>query len=490
MAARENQGYLIAVIILVLLTLSLGLASFFGISKAAEYADDRAAAETRLIVQEKLARAESIKARVLEAIVGNFGVSVAEIQTLADSLDNLTIDPALDTNQKSQINEVVQAVKDIRAQYDRDMKQNIASEGDDSQEFTYTSLISNYAAVMADKHNEVNILRNDINRITNDAQKNIEAKQTEVAAMEERLTVKQNDFDKEQERSKKKLSETLAAMEDIKLANREVVDIAQTKRQAHTEEIKKLSGRIVMIEDENVTLKEKVDRYEREVFDLPDGKIVRATSQFVYLDLGSADGLRTNRTFSVYDQSVTNFEKGQHKAAIEITKILGPHQSEARITDNHYTDPILKGDYVLTPTWDPGSRVAFALVGFFDLDGDGRSDRERLVRMIEFNGGIVVAQHDENGSIAGKIDSSTRYLVKGNSPDPTSTSQAVYNAIDKLFAQAKKNSVQEIDTKKLFEWMGLRGRARIEKLDSTMGDQYRRRDPVDTLQGNKQDQDN
>ena len=73
MAARENQGFLIAVIILVLLTLVLALATFLGISKANEYAATKEAAEKSLAVQKTLGEAHKIEAQVLrEKIVSNF----------------------------------------------------------------------------------------------------------------------------------------------------------------------------------------------------------------------------------------------------------------------------------------------------------------------------------------------------------------------------------------------------------------------------------
>ena len=55
MAARENQGLLIAVIILVLLTLVLALAAFLGLSKAGENADSNLQFEADVAYNKKLA---------------------------------------------------------------------------------------------------------------------------------------------------------------------------------------------------------------------------------------------------------------------------------------------------------------------------------------------------------------------------------------------------------------------------------------------------
>ena len=79
MAARENQGYLVAVIILVILVLCLGLSTFLA------DAGRRQSAESLKTTQEKLAGSEAVlesyraKANILEALVGDFGPSVAEV---------------------------------------------------------------------------------------------------------------------------------------------------------------------------------------------------------------------------------------------------------------------------------------------------------------------------------------------------------------------------------------------------------------------------
>ncbi len=71
MAARENQGYLIAVIILVLLSLVLALAAFLGLSKMGEYADNKEQAENKLYVEAKLREANGYQSEILKAYIGD-----------------------------------------------------------------------------------------------------------------------------------------------------------------------------------------------------------------------------------------------------------------------------------------------------------------------------------------------------------------------------------------------------------------------------------
>ena len=146
------------------------------------------------------------------------------------------------------------------------------------------------------------------------------------------------------------------------------------------------------------------------------------------------------------------------------------------MTDEDPNNPILAGDYVLTATWDPGFRVPIALAGRFDLDGDGFDDTDKLVQMIRRNGGTVVARHDSEGTLSGKIDSDTRYLVLGESTDlDVNASPEISKATQELEDQADRNTVQVIGLNKLLNRMGVRGKPRIETLDGRIQDGFIRR---------------
>ena len=56
------------------------------------------------------------------------------------------------------------------------------------------------------------------------------------------------------------------------------------------------------------------------------------------------------------------------KAAIEVTRIVGPHLSGARILNHDPKRPIAKGDFVYTPLWKPGRIEKYSFVGFIDFD--------------------------------------------------------------------------------------------------------------------------
>ena len=152
MAARENQGYLIAVIILVLLTLVLALVAFLGISKANEYADIRDGVNQDLALQKNIARAYEIQIENLKAYIGGQGATVAMVQTNLDSMSRL-VDPNFDDNQKNQVNAIIDSAKEMHDAYTNDMKQFVSNDEDEeqTQEPTYRNLTQNLTAVLNKK---------------------------------------------------------------------------------------------------------------------------------------------------------------------------------------------------------------------------------------------------------------------------------------------------------------------------------------------------
>lgn len=483
MAARENQGYLIAVIILVLLVLVLGLVSFLGISKANEYSEEVTKLQNDLTVEQKIGQAQAFQSEILRSYIGDLGDTLAEVPTNIASVERLSNDQALSDTNRAAIKNIENRVKEVKDTYDRDMRQFVArSEDDQTEELTWSAVLRNLVAVTADGHNKLLVEQNE-------KKADREKLETEKKSLEERL--KQNEMalqNKEEELAevKKNSAEKLAElMNQFKLAQSEI----RVKNEEHSNQLDALrldNGNLTrtkgMLAEENSKLKSEIALLKTENFDIHDGTIVRVGrgSDLVFLDIGSADGLRSNLKFSVFDRNVSNFEKNQEKGKIEVLRITGPHTADARITEeNDPTNPITRGDFIVTPTWDPNHNVEIALAGLFDLDNDGFSDQSRFIRMIENNGGKVVAYHDEDGKQIGEIDSSTGYLVLGDPPQPGpsgATQGGIYSAIRDFEKQAKDNTVTIIDTRKMLNWMGQHKRASIERGKPKI-EQFRSRSP-------------
>ena len=480
MAARENQGYLIAVIVLVLLVLVLGLVAFFGMNKANEHFEGLTKANADKIVAEKIGEAHLIEAEILRSYVGGLDQNLAEVPTKIASLGRLTNDNALNDTQKNQIRLVVNRVDEVQAVYDRDMKQFIArAEGETPQE-TWSGLVQNLIRVTASKHNQLNVSRiqntEDRDRLESEKQ----ALQERLNVSEKRVTDLTEDFNTEKKRNADKEQQLIADLDKAQRTIKENSQFSDEKIAMLRKDNGDLKSVNMKLVEDNQSLAKKNADLQTENFDLHDGLISRVGrgSDLVFINRGRKDGLRTNQTFAVYDNSINNFIKDQEKAKIEVIRITGPHTADARITEQNPINPITKNDKIVTPTWDPGYNVPIAIAGVFDMDQDGHSDLRQFIRLVENNGGVIVAQNDENGKISGKIDSSTRYLVLGGSPqlNPTSeASAAINNAIRELEKQALEKSVTVIDMRLMLNNMGQHNRASVSRFNPQGNSTFRQR---------------
>ena len=477
MASRENQRYLIAIIVLSLLMIGFFIATLLGWSKAFEYSDVAKGAENKLKLARAMEEAYSAKASILETMIGANGGSVAEIQTTIDSMTGIA--RKVDSGDKSKVDAVAESVASIKALYDQDMKSNSSAGAEDAAAMTYKNLIANLNSVLAKMHNEliVKTKENVAYRVSTDAKlaqvrSELAASQTSNAESQKQLEETKNaSLDKERE-LKNKMATQQESIEKSQESFARQKDVALQEKNT-------LIAQKATITEERTNLKKKVDFYESEVFNIPDGDVIKVSGRLnsVVLSIGRVDGLRVNQSFAIYDQSVSNFEKGRHKASVEVTRLVGDKEAEAKITEQNPLNPILEGDLVLSPVWDPGFSTPMALAGDFDLDNDGRPDNDKLRQMIKLNGGTVKVYHDDQGNITGKIDPSIRYLVIGAAPvEGPNANPEVVEAMKILEEQAESNTVQVIDMRKLLNWMGFHGRARVEKLGGNV-DEFQSRSP-------------
>ena len=196
---------------------------------------------------------------------------------------------------------------------------------------------------------------------------------------------------------------------------------------------------------------------------------VNSDSTKVRINLGSNHGLRTRMPFSVYPADVKEISVNSGKAKIEITDIIDGNTAEARVMDDILMNPIIPGDIIYTPVWQPGQNIHVALSTGLDLDGDGIPDPHKVMMLIKQCGGDVDAYIDdltgemisENDRIVretflvGEIGRETRYLVIGDTPDPDS-SVTLFNARRELENSAKDYGLTTITLKDMLALMGYR----------------------------------
>ncbi len=185
-------------------------------------------------------------------------------------------------------------------------------------------------------------------------------------------------------------------------------------------------------------------------FEVADGEIlfVNARNRTVWINLGQADGLRTQLRFNVYNNA-NDVDRREAKGEIEVTQILGPHLAEAQILRDSVYDPIARGDVIYTSLWHPGRSERFALAGKFDLDGDGVDDLETVRSMVSLAGGKIDLELPANGQQKGKLTIYTRYLVVGEIPE------RIQVQFSQLHREASQLGVKIITLEKFKDQIGL-----------------------------------
>ena len=479
--ARENQGAMIAIIILVLLLIISVVVAYMGINKANEYSELIKSMETKVAIEKNVAEAYQRQAQVVRAYIGFDGSS--DITSANRNVEGMSSIGTGNPEVQEAVKNIIEETKKTQTAFQKDMAQ--FGSGEKKENITYRTVINKRGTVLKALASNYQVAQNAAERSSAEAAAEKTAREADSIKFAEdvkNLNDKFNAAVAEHAENAKKLGDEIEKLTDInkKINQKKEEEVTEVSKQ-----VTALNIQVVDLTDDNNVLKQKVDEYERETFDVADGLIkgVSPEIEMVVINRGSADGLKTGRSFAVYSKDVTNFEKGRHKATIEITNIVGPHTAEARITSElDPRKPILTNDQILNAVWDPGFRVSIALAGEFDLDRDGFSDLPRLIQDIENNGGTVSAYNDENGELVGEITSATRYFVLGGQPDPDSKTYGnVIDAIQVMDKQAKEFAVQEISVDKLYRWMGKQRRSKIERLDNRIGEQFRRRSPEDSL---------
>lgn len=221
---------------------------------------------------------------------------------------------------------------------------------------------------------------------------------------------------------------------------------------------KSLEKQVAEGQKEIVSLtKQLVKKQDTFQYDEPQGKVVRRLSpDVVEIDLGSDALVRPGLTFTVLPNDYP--EKGRQsrmrefripdergnykatqrfveKATLEVIEVVGPKRSRARVTSENepIRDAIGPGDLLYNAAWRKGSADHIALIGIFDINGDGTDDIESVVRDLLKMGIPVDAYYDlKTRKWKGQIDSQTRFIIQGYYPVATGANDPLVSEKSKL----------------------------------------------------------
>ncbi len=205
---------------------------------------------------------------------------------------------------------------------------------------------------------------------------------------------------------------------------------------------------------------------------------IDARGETAYINLGSADKVQPLLTFRVHGIGPDGRPNPKDKATLEVVRVLGDHLSQAKILyvttprENPRHDPthnpVVKGDVIINPSWNPNQKKHIALAGVVDLTGSGRDETAAFVRSLEKQGIVVDSYLDlrKDFTIKGPgITVQTDYLILGERPqDILGVAQGPGKDIkDKIDAgmlemqkQAKDNGVRIKGLRQFLEEIGYR----------------------------------
>lgn len=418
MASSENQGLQIALIIFVMLTILLSVTTFMFFREYQE-ADERSRTD----------KADATKAS-------------QELRKTVEELE--AVKEVIGVGRQIPLSELRQTQED-------DMKKFAATAPDESK--FYHPALEFVAKTLEERTAELVAARLTIQQERDERQKVEDAKQKQVVEAEENarksadeLAAAKKEFDDERKRMLEDAEDLKRQINEKTAANTELAEAKKKQEDAFASEKKKLEMRNADLAEKNLELDPTSDT------DVADGKIVWVDqrSRSAYINVGQADGLRRQTMFSVVagDEQVGRDQKT--KGRLEVTEILGPHFAEARIIEDRMTDPLVEGDKIYTPLWQPGRTEGFGIIGFIDLDKDGSDDREMVRDLIRMSGGHVDAEDTPDGKQVGNLSINTRYLIEGEPP----TGDAAEKAYTKMQFDARQIGVRLIPVPKFLDMVG------------------------------------
>ena len=425
--ARENQGLQISLIIFVMLTVVMSVMTFVFFRKYDEADRKRQAAEVTANTER---------------------VAKDDLKSECSDLKHMIGYPPTKTKQE------------MAHQFEDDMKP-FAHWPEDVR--YYSTINTQLLATLKAKDGEIAARDRKFDEQKKEYVQNEQTWKDKIAKFEKEATdsgVKVVEITKEADQGREetvKQQQTLAGLvEKVKKDNREETERAK-------DEIQKLHGTIDQYAGINVTLNRKLSGYTRTYPDRFCGEIrfVNQRDGTVWIDRGWADGLDRQVTFSVYSGDATDLAKAAKKASIEVTKVTDEHMAQARILDDKSNDPIVPGDKLFTPAWAPGEQKHFALVGFLDLNGDGKDDHQGVKNIILMHHGVIDCDVDSKGKRTGEMTVNTSYLVRGEAPTEKGQPE-VMASYTHLTTEADRLGVRTISLADLKEQMGYRNQSPVK----------------------------
>jgi len=282
--------------------------------------------------------------------------------------------------------------------------------------------------------------------------------------------------------------------DDLRAQLRQIDDTMNKDKQKYADDMAKVKKDMEKKDKEMAKLKSRLNERDKELVQLKqksgeapkdwrtDWRIVYMDRQGTqpYINLGSADNVTPQLTFNVHGVGPDGKPLPQSKGTVEVVNVISDHLSQVRITGwrDREKDPIIKGDVLFNPVWDPTHKKHVAIAGTIDLTGEGRNNIVEFIRQLEKRNIVVDAYldlKDKNPTIRGPgISYQTDYLILGYGPtfdvrEADKSFQEEFKArYEEMRKQAKDYGVTIVNLRDYLDMIGFRlPRAFAEKNAAT-----------------------
>jgi hypothetical protein len=433
--AQNNQPWIITIVVLSILIVGLGVATYMGFAGQADLQTSVKSANDGADVFKAERDWEKFKALSFKAY-GGLPMTDPEKSDLAD------LRGRYDSNNgkvsKNQKVEDEQAVALLIQKYDKDTGWDNLKKSPTANKTLQTQLDTLTTELTSAK------------KAYDKVQKDFEKKFADLSKKEEDNRKNNDDLqtalNNAQEENKKITAAKQAAFVESQTTITALRDEIDDLKKKHEVAKAELQNDIGKLNKEKKTMESKIGNLNQKIepIYLPDSEQPKGLidsldreGRFAYINLGSADYVKPLLTFSVYAPGRTDLYGGdegnraerkkkrashepQPKGALEVVSIMGPHSSKARITDirDPARDPIMRGDLLFNLIWTPGERMHVAVTGLIDLTGKGEDGSVEFMHNLERQGVIIDSYLDmKDLTIKGKgISTATNYLVVGQKP--------------------------------------------------------------------------
>ena len=252
-------------------------------------------------------------------------------------------------------------------------------------------------------------------------------------------------------------------------------------RAAHASELAEVEATNRELQDRALILQDLLDRARGEMGDVSIGADNEATlydatvlainpvAREISIDRGRRDNVVLGLTFEVYNIGTSlrpdaegNFPTG--KASVEITRI-DESTSRARVVRQTRGNPIIEGDLLVNPLYDPDKTYVFTIFGNFDTNGDGVATPQEA-------GEIRALIESWGGRAEDDISGMTDFVVLGERPvlppepkfdDPTEVILRYLglkeraDRYDALFEDARQTGIPVLNQNRFYTLTGLHG---------------------------------